>query len=83
MDLVAFEAGAKNNCPIYEFLGLQVLEAEDGVFKALIPHTKASGNHIGIMHAGALFSLGEFLGDRSTRPRIASCCWVRSSVARG
>ena len=62
MDLVAFEAGAKKNCPIYEFLGLQVLEAEDGVFKALIPNTKASGNHIGIMHAGALFSLGEFLG---------------------
>ena len=55
MDLVAFEAGAKKNCPIYEFLGLQVLEAEDGVFKALIPNTKASGNHIGIMHAGALF----------------------------
>ena len=62
MDLIAFEAGAKKNCPIYEFLGLQVLEAEDGVFKALIPNTKASGNHIGIMHAGALFSLGEFLG---------------------
>ena len=49
MDLVAFEAGAKKNCPIYEFLGLQVLKAEDGVFKALIPNTKASGNHIGIM----------------------------------
>ena len=62
MDLVAFEAGAKKNCPIYEFFGLQVLEAEDGVFKALIPNTKASGNHIGIMHAGALFALGEFLG---------------------
>ena len=45
MDLVAFEAGAKKNCPIYEFLGLQVLEAEDGVFKALIPNTKDSGNH--------------------------------------
>lgn len=62
MDLVAFEAGAKNNCPIYEFLGLRILEADDGVFKASIPNTKESGNHIGIMHAGALFSLGEFLG---------------------
>ena len=62
MNLVAFEAGAKESCPIYEFLGLQVLEAKEGVFKALIPNTKASGNHIGIMHAGALFSLGEFLG---------------------
>ena len=62
MDLAAFEVGAKKNCPIYEFLGLQVLEAENGVFKASIPNTKASGNHIGIMHAGALFSLGEFLG---------------------
>lgn len=62
MDLAAFEAGAKKNCPIYEFLRLTVLEAEDGVFKASIPNTKESGNHIGIMHAGVLFSLGEFLG---------------------
>ena len=62
MDLVAFEAGAKKNCPIYEFLGLSVLEAENGVFKATIPNSKEAGNHIGIMHAGVLFSLGEFLG---------------------
>ena len=62
MDLVAFEAGAKKNCPIYEFLGLSVLEAENGVFKATIPNSKKAGNHIGIMHAGVLFSLGEFLG---------------------
>jgi len=62
MDLVAFEAGAKKNCPIYEFLGLTVLEAENGVFKATIPNSKAACNHIGIMHAGVLFSLGEFLG---------------------
>jgi uncharacterized protein (TIGR00369 family) len=62
MDLVAFEAGAKKNCPIYEFLGLSVLEAENGVFKATIPNGKEAGNHIGIMHAGVLFSLGEFLG---------------------
>ena len=62
MDLVAFEAGAKKNCPIYEFLGLAVLEAENGVFKATIPNSKEAGNHIGIMHAGVLFSLGEFLG---------------------
>ena len=62
MDLVAFEAGAKKNCPIYEFLGLTVLEAGNGVFKATIPNSKEAGNHIGIMHAGVLFSLGEFLG---------------------
>ena len=62
MDLEAFEAGAKKNCPIYEFLGLSVLEAENGVFKATIPNSKEAGNHIGIMHAGVLFSLGEFLG---------------------
>ena len=37
MDLVAFEAGCKKNCPIYGFLGLSVLEAEEGVFKASIP----------------------------------------------
>ena len=67
MDLVAFEAGAKKNCPIYEFLGLSVLEAENGVFKATIPNSKEAGNHIGIMHAGVLFSLGEFLGGLSLR----------------
>ena len=62
MDFVAFEAGAKKNCPIYEFLGLSVLVAENGVFKATIPISKEAGNHICIMHAGVLFSLGEFLG---------------------
>ena len=62
MDLLKFEAGVKDNCPIYAFLGLRVLEAKDGIFKASIPNTKESGNHIGIMHAGALFALGEFLG---------------------
>ena len=43
-------------------MGLSVLEAENGVFKATIPNSKEAGNHIGIMHAGVLFSLGEFLG---------------------
>ena len=31
------------------------------MLKALIPNTKASGNHIGIMHAGALFCWESFL----------------------
>ena len=61
-DLEAFEAIAKKSSPIYEYLGLKLLSAEEGVFQAQIPNIPATGNHIGIMHAGPLFALGEFLG---------------------
>lgn len=61
-DLEAFEAIAKKSSPIYEYLGLKLLSAEDGVFQAQILNNPATGNHIGIMHAGPLFALGEFLG---------------------
>ena len=61
MDLVAFEAGAKKNCPIYEFLGLSVLEAENGVFKATIPNSKEAGNTLASC-TQAYFSHWEFLG---------------------
>ena len=65
-DLKAFEASAKESCPIYTFLGLEVLEVDDGVFRARIPLTRDTSNHINIMHAGVLFALGEMLGGMIT-----------------
>ena len=62
MDGQAFGDGAKESCPIYGFLGLEVLQAEGGVFKARMPLNKDTSNHVNIMHASVLFALGEMLG---------------------
>lgn len=34
----------------------------DAEFEARMPLTRDSGNHVGIMHAGALFAVGELMG---------------------
>ena len=70
-DIEKFEATAKQSCPIYVFLGLTQLSVEGDQFAAAIPLTQDTGNHIGIMHAGSLFALGEFMGGLVTARHIA------------
>ena len=48
--------------PGIERTGLQVLELRDGYAKALMPLNEGNTNHVGIMYAGSLFTLGEFSG---------------------
>ena len=48
--------------PGIERTGLQVLELRDRYAKALMPLNEANTNHVGIMYAGSLFTLGEFAG---------------------
>ena len=48
--------------PGIERTGLQVLELRDRYAKALMPLNEGNTNHVGIMYAGSLFTLGEFSG---------------------
>ena len=48
--------------PGIERTGLKVLELRDRYAKALMPLNEGTTNHVGIMYAGALFTLGEFSG---------------------
>jgi len=42
--------------------GLKILELRDRYAKALMPLNEGNTNHVGIMYAGSLFTLGEFAG---------------------
>jgi len=48
--------------PGIERTGLKVLELRDRYAKALMPLNEGNTNHVGIMYAGSLFTLGEFAG---------------------
>jgi len=48
--------------PAIERTGLKVLELRDRYAKALMPLNEGTTNHVGIMYAGSLFTLGEFSG---------------------
>ena len=48
--------------PGIERTGLQVLELRERYAKALMPLNEGNINHVGIMYAGSLFTLGEFSG---------------------
>jgi acyl-coenzyme A thioesterase PaaI-like protein len=47
--------------PGIERTGLKILELRDRCAKALMP-LEGNTNHVGIMYAGSLFTLGEFAG---------------------
>jgi acyl-coenzyme A thioesterase PaaI-like protein len=53
---------SRESCPILELLNLEILESEAGLLRASIPRIPLAGNHVGILNAGALFALGEFIG---------------------
>lgn len=53
---------AISSVPGIERTGLRVLEFRDRYAKALMPLNEGNTNHVGIMYAGSLFTLGEFAG---------------------
>jgi acyl-coenzyme A thioesterase PaaI-like protein len=48
--------------PGIERTGLKILELRERYAKALMPLDEGNTNHVGIMYAGSLFTLGEFAG---------------------
>jgi acyl-coenzyme A thioesterase PaaI-like protein len=60
-ELAAMAAKVRNLIPLFEYMDLEVLEADGGRAAARIP-IEPNGNHFGVMYAGALFSVAEMLG---------------------
>jgi uncharacterized protein (TIGR00369 family) len=60
-DLAAMTAGVRQLIPLFDYMGLEVLEAGDGRAAARIP-AEPNRNHFGVIYAGALFSVAEMLG---------------------
>lgn len=54
-------AGVRQLIPLFDYMGLEVLEAGDGRAAARIP-SGPNGNHFGVIYAGALYSVAEMLG---------------------
>jgi uncharacterized protein (TIGR00369 family) len=60
-ELQHMTAGVRQLIPLFDYMGLEVLEAGDGRAAARIP-VEPNGNHFGVIYAGALFSVAEMLG---------------------
>ncbi len=60
-DLAAMTAGVRQLIPLFDYMGLEVLEAGEGRAAARIP-AGPNGNHFGVIYAGALYSVAEMLG---------------------
>ena len=52
----------RRNFPLYEFIGLEVQSARDGIYRCFVPHRPSNNNHIDTIHAGIQWSASEVLG---------------------
>lgn len=59
--LAAMTAGVRQLIPLFDYMGLEVLEAAGGRAAARIP-AEPNRNHFGVIYAGALYSVAEMLG---------------------
>jgi thioesterase domain-containing protein len=59
--LAEMTAGVRQLIPLFDYMGLEVLEAADGRAAARIP-AEPNRNHFGVIYAGALYSVAEMLG---------------------
>ncbi|MCS5637939.1 MAG: DUF4442 domain-containing protein [Myxococcota bacterium] len=56
------QAGLHKSFPIYEFVGLEVESASDGVYRCFVPHRPSNMNHISTIHAAIQWAASEVLG---------------------
>ena len=57
-----YQQAARDACPIYTFLDLQVESIEDGIYRARTPLNNNTKNHVNIFHAGPMWMTAEYLG---------------------
>ncbi|MFQ3346125.1 MAG: hypothetical protein ACI89A_000663 [Porticoccaceae bacterium] len=57
-----YQQAARDACPIYTFLDLQVESIEDGIYRARTPLNNNTKNHVNIFHAGPIWMTAEYLG---------------------
>ena len=58
----SLQAGLYKSFPIYEFVGLEVESASDGVCRCFVPHRPSNMNHISTIHAAIQWAASEVLG---------------------
>lgn len=73
----AMQAWAWRSCPIYEYIGMQVLELGERVVCS-VPLGGPSENHIGSMHAAAQWAMAEAVGGIAYfhNRRALGRCWI-------
>ncbi len=56
------EALLRRGFPIYEYVGLEVRAARDGIYRCFVPLRESNLNHIGTVHAAIQWAASEVLG---------------------
>lgn len=56
------EKWAKTNFPIYEYMGLKIVSASNGLYQCSVPLTINTGNHFNTVHAAFQWASAEILG---------------------
>lgn len=56
------QAGLHKSFPIYEFVGLEVESASEGVYRCFVPYRPSNMNHISTIHAAIQWAASEVLG---------------------
>ena len=57
-----YQQAARDACPIYTFLDLQVESIEGGIYRSRMPLNDNTKNHVNIFHAGPMWMTAEYLG---------------------
>ena len=56
------EARLKRNFPIYDYVGLEIESASDGIYRCVVPLRESNVNHIATVHAAIQWAAAEVLG---------------------
>ncbi|HIG02705.1 MAG TPA: DUF4442 domain-containing protein [Myxococcales bacterium] len=56
------EKGLRRTFPIYDFVGLEVQSARDGIYRCFVPFRPENLNHIATIHAAIQWAASEVLG---------------------
>ena len=56
------EKRLRRDFPVYDFVGLKVRSARDGIYRCFVPYRESNMNHINTIHAGIQWSAAEAIG---------------------
>ena len=56
------QQGLRRTFPIYDYVGLEVQSAGEGVYRRFVPHRPSNMNHISTIHAAIQWAASEVLG---------------------
>ncbi len=56
------EKGFRRSFPLYDFVGLEIQSASDGIYRCFVPFKASNMNHIATIHAGIQWAASEVLG---------------------